>query len=211
MVENKSEKIEREYVIPLRSQSRKVPRYKRTPKAVKSIKEFLVRHMKIRDRDLNKIKIDKHLNEMLWFRGIKNPPHKIKVKAIKEGEFVRVEAVDLIDRIKFRKLREDKIEKHALATLEKKKSMVQKAKESLQTQPKKEGENVKEAKKELTTDTQKGTSEKEKEEKKEKEVEKQKAVEEVGKTQAKAKAKESKHATAIPKSKTAPVRKALSR
>ena len=80
--EPKVEKIEREYIIPLREKGRPVPRYKKTPKAVKTVKEFLVRHMKIRDRDLNKIKIDRFVNEVLWFRGIKNPPHKIKVRAI---------------------------------------------------------------------------------------------------------------------------------
>jgi len=195
------EKIEREYTIPLRNKIRTVPRYKKTPKAVKTIKEFLVRHMQIRDRDLNKIKIDRHLNEMLWFRGIRNPPHKIKVKAIKEGQIVRVEAIDLMDRIKFKKAREDKIEKHALDVLEKKKTMMQKAKESMKAQPKKEGEEKKEP-----------TSEEvEKEEEKKKEKEKAKSVEETGKKQAKEQAKKVKQTTAIPKQKTAPVRKALSR
>jgi len=70
-VEKKKESIEREYVIPLREKCRNVARYKKTPKAVKTVKEFLVRHMKIRDGDLNKIKIDTYLNEQLWIRGIK--------------------------------------------------------------------------------------------------------------------------------------------
>jgi len=50
----KSDKVEREYVIPLRESRRPVPRYKKTPKSIKTIKEFIVRHMKIRDRDLKK-------------------------------------------------------------------------------------------------------------------------------------------------------------
>ena len=54
----KSVKVEREYVIPLREKCRSSPSYKKTPKAVKTVREFLVKHMKIRDRDLNKIKID---------------------------------------------------------------------------------------------------------------------------------------------------------
>ena len=49
--ESKTEKIEREYIIPLREKIRPSPRYKKTPKAIKSIKEFLVRHMKIRLTD----------------------------------------------------------------------------------------------------------------------------------------------------------------
>ena len=133
--EAKIEKIEREYVIPLREKGRSVPRYKKTPKAIKTVKEFLVRHMKIRDRDLKKIKIDKSLNEVLWFRGIKNPPHKIKVKAIKQGEIVRVELVNLPEKLKFKKLKEEKMETKAKEIIEKKKSMMQKAKESLQPRP----------------------------------------------------------------------------
>ena len=53
------ETIERIYVIPLRKKVKVVPRYKKANKAIRTIKEFLVRHMKIRDRDLRKIKIDK--------------------------------------------------------------------------------------------------------------------------------------------------------
>jgi len=86
MAEIKTEKIEKEYIIPLRREINKVPRYRKTEKAIKAIKQFLVRHMKIRDRDLNKIKIDKYLNEEMWHRGIRNPPTKIKVKAIKDRE-----------------------------------------------------------------------------------------------------------------------------
>ena len=106
--EIKTEKVEREYVIPLREKVRVVPRYKKTNKAVKTVKEFLARHMKVRDRDLNKIKIDKYLNEVLWFRGIRKPPHKIKVKAVKEGDIIRAELADMPDALKFKKAREEK-------------------------------------------------------------------------------------------------------
>ena len=109
----KTEKIEREYVIPLREKCRSVPRYKKTNKAVKSVKEFLVKHMKIRDRDLDKIKLDIHLNEFLWSRGIRSPPHKVKVKAVKEGDIVNVELVDYTDKLKFKKARLEKREQSA--------------------------------------------------------------------------------------------------
>src|SRR3989344_4029137 len=92
--EAKTEKIEREYIIPLQRKYKAVPRYKRANKAIKTIKEFLVRHMKIIDRDLKKIKIDNYLNDAVWSRGIKKPPRKIKIRAVKEsgkdGEIVRV-------------------------------------------------------------------------------------------------------------------------
>ena len=134
-IEPKVEKIEKEYIIPLREKGRSVPRYKKTPKAVKTVKEFLVRHMKIRDRDLNKIKVDRFVNEALWFRGIKNPPHKIKIRAIKQGDLVRVELVDIPGKLKYKKAREDKIESRSKDLLEKRKSMMQKAKEGFQQQP----------------------------------------------------------------------------
>ena len=111
--QTKTEKVEREYIIPLRARGKAVPRYKKTPKAIKTIKEFLARHMKIKDRDLSKIKIDKYLNEQMWARGIKRPPHKIKVKAIKEGEIVKVELVDYFTKLKFKKLREEKLKEKA--------------------------------------------------------------------------------------------------
>tara|TARA_Y100000310_G_scaffold324806_1_gene387156 strand:+ start:186 stop:749 length:564 start_codon:yes stop_codon:yes gene_type:complete len=115
MAEEKTEKIEREYTIPLRHKWKKVPRYKRANKAIRAIKEFLARHMKVRDRDLKKIKIDKYLNEEVWFRGIRKPPAKIKVKAIKESgsEEVKVELLELPEKLKFKKAREEKREQKA--------------------------------------------------------------------------------------------------
>lgn len=114
MAEKKTtEKIEKEYVIPLRDKCRPVPRWRKTPKAVKTVKEFLARHMKIRDRDLNKIRLDKYLNEYLWGRGIKNPPHKVKVKAFIDGENVRVELAEYPEKLKFKKAREEKREAKA--------------------------------------------------------------------------------------------------
>ncbi len=118
--EKKQNILEREYTIPLREKVRSVPRYKKTNKAVKTIKEFLVRHMKVYDRDLNKIKIDKYLNEYLWFRGIRKPPYKVTVKAKKEGDFVKVELADLPDKLKFKKAREEKREAQAKKSEKKK-------------------------------------------------------------------------------------------
>lgn len=122
MAEKNETKFEREYVIPLRHRWQIVPRYQRTNKAVRTVKEFLVRHMKIRDRDLDKIKIEKSLNELIWMRGIKNPPAKVKVKAIRDGDIVRVEGLELSERLKFKKSREEKLENSAKEVAKKKKS-----------------------------------------------------------------------------------------
>ena len=170
--EIKTEKLEREYIIPLREKCRPVPRYKKTPKAIKTIKEFLVRHMKIRDRDLKKIKLDRYLNEAVWFKGIKKPPIKIKVKAIKEGDIVRVELTEMPDKLKFKKLREEKREQKAKEGVEKKKTLMEKTKESIKPAEK---------------------TDKEKKEEKEKTL----AVIEAGKQRGKDSAKQIKHQTGI--------------
>ena len=119
--EAKIDKLEREYIINLRRKVNGVPIYKRTPKAIRTVKEFLVRHMKIRDRDLNKVRLDRYLNEFLWARGIKNPMTRIKVKAIKEGDIVRVELAELPVGLKFKKLREEKREEKGAEVAKKKK------------------------------------------------------------------------------------------
>jgi large subunit ribosomal protein L31e len=176
-----AKKIEREYVIPLRSHYQKVARYKKTPKAVKTIKEFLVRHMQIRDRDLKKIKIDRLLNEILWFRGIRNPPHKIKVKAVKDGDIVSVYAVDLPTKLEFKKKRQDKRSKDAKDAIEKKKTVMQKAKETMKGKTEeKEDKN------------QDGIDDKVEEK------EKQKAIEDVGQQFEKQKSKEMKQSKQKP-------------
>src|SRR3990172_4845926 len=101
-------KIEREYIINMRRHLKTVPIYRRAKKAIRLVKEFLVRHMKIRDRDLNKVKLDRYLNEYLWARGIRNPQTRIKIRAIKEGDIVRAELAELPDELKFKKQREKK-------------------------------------------------------------------------------------------------------
>lgn len=151
MAEAKKEStIEREYTIPLRKKIRVVPRYKKTNKAVKSIKEFLARHMKVYDRDLNKIKIDKYLNEYLWFRGIRNPPHKVKVKAIKDGDIVRVELAEMTRNLKFKKMREEKREQKSRDSLQKTKPALQKTSEAPQTSKESEAEKTKEKSEEVS-------------------------------------------------------------
>src|SRR3989344_713500 len=102
---------EREYIVPLRRSFLKVQRYNRTSKAIKELKEFIARHMKVPERDLSKIKLDVHLNNELWFKGRKNPPSKIKVKETKDGDVVKVEFVEIPQHLKFLKVRLDKIHK----------------------------------------------------------------------------------------------------
>jgi len=148
---------ERIYVIPLMKEWNKVPRYKRAKKSMRAIREFVAKHMKVYDRDLNKIKIDRFLNEEVWFRGIKHPPKKIKVKAIKDSTgIVRVELVDFKEKLKFKKAREERGSKSA--------------------EEKKKAKEAKKAPKEEKEEENKGQTQEERKE----EVEKEKAIEEAG-------------------------------
>jgi len=109
MAETKTEKkIEREYVIPLRRFWQNVPDYERSGKAIKTIKKFIAKHMKLYDRDLDKVKLDVHMNNEVWFRGRASPPSKIKVIAIKENGIVKVELAEIPEFLKFHKARVEK-------------------------------------------------------------------------------------------------------
>ena len=181
--------LEREYTVPLRKGWLKVPEYKRTNKAVKTLKEFLVRHMRLYDNDLRKIKLDVDLNNEIRFRGIKKPPAKIKVKAKKfDDGIVRVELVEVPKHIKFARLKEKKVEEI-------------KKKEEAEKKEKEEPEDKTE-KKESKEKTEKKPEKKEIEKKKE-------SVRDEGLKLAKDKAKEQKH---VSKDKDVRIqRKALSR
>lgn len=98
--------LEREYVVPLKRGVLNVPHYRRAKKAVKTLKEFIVKHMLVRDRDLNKVKVDINLNNEIWFRGIKKPMNKIKVKAKKIDGIVYVELAEIPAYVGFKIARE---------------------------------------------------------------------------------------------------------
>jgi len=100
--------LEREYVIPLKRGVLNVPQYRRAKKAVRLIKEFLARHMRVEDRDLRKVKVDIYLNNEVWFRGIKKPANKIKVKAVKRDGIVYAELAEIPDAVKFARMKNEK-------------------------------------------------------------------------------------------------------
>lgn len=182
----KTSSDEREFVIPLRRRYMNVPRYRRAKKAIKTIKEYLVRHMKIYDRDLDKIKIDKYLNEFVWARGIKRPPFKVKVKAKKNSDgTVSVELVEVPEKIKFKKAKIEKREAKATEIMEAKKTRMQKMKETAQGATSTESTSPKPEEQE----------DEKSEEKKKEEKEKQKAVVEAGQEMKKQAAKKAKHQT----------------
>lgn len=77
---------QRTYVVPLRKEFLKVPYYKRSQKAMKALKEFLVKHLKT-----DNVLIGPKLNNEVWKDGIKAPPHKVKVSVVLEKDEAKVE------------------------------------------------------------------------------------------------------------------------
>jgi large subunit ribosomal protein L31e len=71
-----SEKL---FTVPLRV-VKGLPRTHRAERAINEVKAFIARHMKA---DAEKIWLDNPLNEVIWARGIRKPPTRVRVKAIK--------------------------------------------------------------------------------------------------------------------------------
>ena len=57
------------------------PREKRTPRAVRYLREFVSQRMKT-----SEVSISEEANSMLWQRGIAKPPRKIRVRVVKDKE-----------------------------------------------------------------------------------------------------------------------------
>lgn len=82
--------MERLYNVPLRKEAMKSPIHSRAKRATKALKQFLAKHMKSEN-----IKLSGPVNERIWERGIRKPPHHIKVKAVKDDDgLVRVDLAD---------------------------------------------------------------------------------------------------------------------
>jgi large subunit ribosomal protein L31e len=94
-----AEEIERIYVIPLKKNGFKSS--KAAPSAVKRVKSYLTRHMKVEEKD---IWIDDSLNNALWSKGKYKIASKIRVKAVKFDDGV-VEAY--LPELEFKKSRRE--------------------------------------------------------------------------------------------------------
>ena len=74
---------ERVYTIPLAKTYEKHARNRRALYAVKFVRAFLARHMKV---ELEEVKISAGVNHAIFARGIKAPPRRIKLMASKDKE-----------------------------------------------------------------------------------------------------------------------------
>lgn len=73
---------EQVYTIPLR-EAREAKRKERASKAIKIVKEFLMRNLKAEE-----VQVDSSLNEKIWDQGAEKPPSKIRVRAVKRPDGV---------------------------------------------------------------------------------------------------------------------------
>ena len=121
--------LERVYNIPLRRETLKVPPFKKANKAVKTVKQFISKHMKSEN-----VMIGKRLNLKIWEHGAKTPPHHVKVNAVKDDKGKIF--VELVGAPK----EKPKVEEKKAAKKEKKEAKAEKPEEKLE----KEVEEIKE-------------------------------------------------------------------
>jgi len=90
-VEKEEEIVEEKfYTIPL-GRAWLSPRKKRAPRAMRILKSFVSKHMKLRteaegEEEAEKLVISNEVNERIWGRGIEKPPRKLKVRAVRDKE-----------------------------------------------------------------------------------------------------------------------------
>ena len=75
-----SQELERVYTIPLGKVLLSANNH-RAVRAINMIKEFARRHMKTHE-----IKIDEEISHIIWARGARSPPRKIRVSMVKTDE-----------------------------------------------------------------------------------------------------------------------------
>ncbi|MEM3783522.1 MAG: 50S ribosomal protein L31e [Candidatus Bathyarchaeia archaeon] len=85
---------ERFYTIPL-GKAWLMPPNKRAPKAMRILRDFVKRHMKLEARKEGeeeeevapkRLIISNEVNERVWSRGVEKPPRKIRIRAAKDKD-----------------------------------------------------------------------------------------------------------------------------
>ena len=106
-----AEEVERIYVIPLKKGGYKSS--KAAPTAVKRVKSYLSKHMKVEEKD---IWMDDSLNNSLWAMGKYKIPSKVRVKAVKFDDGVVETYVPELEFKKSRRelLKEEKAKKEPI-------------------------------------------------------------------------------------------------
>ncbi len=85
------EEEEHIFTVPL-SKCKNLPRTQRAKAAIKTIKSYIGTHMNVPESE---VWVDASVNEHIWAKGIKKPPLRLRVKAIKfEDGLVEVSTLE---------------------------------------------------------------------------------------------------------------------
>jgi large subunit ribosomal protein L31e len=82
---------EKTYTVPL-AKALIMPPRKRSPRAMRILRAFVIKHMKIpsraeeEDEEPPKLTITPEVNEYVWGKGVEKPPRKIRVRVTKDKE-----------------------------------------------------------------------------------------------------------------------------
>jgi large subunit ribosomal protein L31e len=76
----------RTYTIPLRKSFVQAPPMRKTPRAIRAIKLYLLKHCKTEE-----VKLGARLNAAIWARGLTNPPCKVTVNVTIEDGVAKAE------------------------------------------------------------------------------------------------------------------------
>ena len=74
---------ESELIVPLRN-AWNITRFKREPRAIQIIKDYVVQNLKVTEDET--VYIDNSVNEYIWSRGIENPPRKVRLQVIRHDD-----------------------------------------------------------------------------------------------------------------------------
>ena len=87
--------VERTYVIPLRKGFSKAPKYRRAKKAINTIREFLVKHMKSDD-----VRLGTHLNLEVWEIKMRTTWARVLRGRMQTANCCLISRRDLTERVK---------------------------------------------------------------------------------------------------------------
>ena len=128
-----ADKLERIYTIPL-TKAYDTIRMKRANRAVKIVRDFMIRHMKS-----PLVVISNTLNGYIWQYSREKPPRKVKVRAIKQDDVVRVYLSDEKVEVETQKtqVKKDEAKKEAKKEEPKKETAPPKKEEASKVKPEK--------------------------------------------------------------------------
>lgn len=155
--------LERIYTIPL-GKAYDYIRTKRARRAVKLVRAFLARNMKVSEYDVS---ISEGINSLIWKRGIQKPPRKLKVKVVKdkEGKVVAALIGELEKKEELKKAEEAKKKEAEKKAAERKKETKKEGKPTENKEAEKKEEKPKEKKEPEKKEEQKPAAQVEKKEK----------------------------------------------